>query len=134
MKRTNPVRFLTVVWIAAAVTLSGGCGQSSKTPEDSAAAGGSGSEVSKGVVDEHLVGKWESLEPTGCVLIFGEDGAGSYALGENLIPMTYDTGGGKMTMTFQQDGMTPLTLRYVIEDRTLIITDSFKKDQYFQKQ
>ncbi len=70
-----------------------------------------------------LVGQWE-YESGGYTYTFNEDGTGTYSFGGTEMKFTYEDKGNAFSLLY--DGNTDATdYEYVIEGKTLTVTDSF---------
>ena len=79
----------------------------------------------KGAKDEPLtlVGQWE-YSALNCEYTFNEDGTGSYLFAGTEMKFTYEDNGDSFSILYE--GNTDATeFEYVIEGKTLTITDSF---------
>lgn len=80
-----------------------------------------------------LAGQWQSEELSDYIYTFNGDGTGKYDMAGKVLELNYATEDGKITLTFLQEGYTPVTLDYELDGDRLNIKDSFGKDTFYVK-
>lgn len=123
MKRI--IRSLAVVLVLASLCAFTACNN------NGGSAGESGSEESVLKTDDRLYGKWQSEKKSNYVYTFNADGTGQYDMGGNVLELTYTNEDGKITLSFIQEGYTPVTLSYELDGDRLNIKDSYGKDTFY---
>ena len=105
-----------------------GCNKNdSETKESSSSA-----VVSEQSVDL-LTGQWQSEQLPDYIYTFNADGTGQYDMAGKILALNYTTDNGKITITFLEEGYTPVTLDYELDGDKLNIKDSFGKDTFYIK-
>lgn len=99
--------------------------------------GNTGNENQASTVSEQsldpLAGQWQSEELSDYIYTFNGDGTGKYDMAGKVLELNYATEDGKITLTFLQEGYTPVTLDYELDGDRLNIKDSFGKDTFYVK-
>ena len=80
-----------------------------------------------------LAGQWQSEELSDYIYTFNGDGTGQYDMAGKVLELNYATEDGKITLTFLEEGYTPVTLDYELDGDKLNIKDSFGKDTFYVK-
>ena len=80
-----------------------------------------------------LAGQWQSEELSDYIYTFNGDGTGKYDMAGKVLELNYATEDGKITLTFLEEGYTPVTLDYELDGDKLNIKDSFGKDTFYVK-
>ena len=112
MKKTLALMLVMMLIFAFALC---GCGNDKDKTDDA--------QIATTEAEITLVGQWEYAEG-GYVYTFNADGTGSYLFAGTDMKFVYEDNGDSFSILF--DGNTVATdFEYVIEDNTLIITDSF---------
>lgn len=128
MKRTIYLKLLTLAVAAVTVFAFGGCNKNTAPNEESSVVS---EESSEPEVTNPLEGQWQSENMSEYVYTFNGDGTGEYDMAGNVLPLNYETEGGKITITFLEEGYTPVTLEYEIDGNRLNIKDSFGSDTFY---
>ena len=81
--------------------------------------------------DDRLYGQWQSEKKSDYVYTFNADGTGQYDMAGNVLELTYNNRDGKITLSFTQEGYTPVTLSYELDGDRLNIKDSYGKDTFY---
>lgn len=76
-----------------------------------------------------IVGSWDH---EGWVYTFKDDNTGSYSLSGSSMEFTYEDKGTELSILFKGN-TAPLVLPYKIEDKKLIITDSFGEEVIYTR-
>lgn len=99
--------------------------------------GNAGNESQASTVSEQsldpLAGQWQSEELSDYIYTFNGDGTGKYDMAGKVLELNYATEDSKITLTFLQEGYTPITLDYELDGDRLNIKDSFGKDTFYVK-
>ena len=82
---------------------------------------------------DFLAGQWQSEQFSEYIYTFNGDGTGKYDMAGNVLDLNYETEDGKITLTFLEEGYTPVTLDYELDGDRLNIKDSFGKDTFYLK-
>ncbi|MBR6548104.1 MAG: hypothetical protein IKT68_01035 [Clostridia bacterium] len=96
-----------------------GCSDTPETPEEKTEA-------------VTLVGSWESVEISGALYHFHEDGTGAYEFSGSTMNFTYTDDGAKVTIQYE-NATEPNVFAYTIADDTLSIEDSFGSMVQYKK-
>lgn len=78
-----------------------------------------------------LAGKWQSKDLPDYIYTFNADGTGQYDMAGKILELGYTTEEGTITISFHEEGYTPVTLRYELDGDTLNIKDSFGSDTIY---
>ena len=78
-----------------------------------------------------LAGKWQSKDLPDYIYTFNADGTGQYDMAGKVLELGYTTEEGTITISFHEEGYTPVTLRYELDGDTLNIKDSFGSDTIY---
>lgn len=124
MKRI--IRSLAVVLVLASLCVFTACNNNGGNTGESGTA-----QESVLKTDERLAGKWQSEKKSNYVYTFNADGTGQYDMGGNVLELTYTNEDGKITLSFTQEGYTPVTLSYEMDGDRLNIKDSYGKDTFY---
>lgn len=76
-----------------------------------------------------IVGSWEY---SGYIYTFNDDNTGSYTAFGNIMNFTYEDDGSKVKILYKGNTV-PGTYEYKINDKKLIIKDSFGNDIIYEK-
>ena len=126
------IKILSIAAVLAMVFTLAACNKNDSETENS----GSGASVSEQSTQEPadpLVGKWQSKDLPDYIYTFNADGTGKYDMPGKVLDLTYTTEAGKITISFQGEGYTPVTLDYIVEEDRINIKDSFGNDTFYLK-
>jgi len=122
------MKWLAIVSALTVLCAFAGCNKNdSETKESSSSA-----VVSEQSVDL-LTGQWQSEQLPDYIYTFNADGTGQYDMAGKILALNYTTDNGKITITFLEEGYTPVTLDYELDGDKLNIKDSFGKDTFYIK-
>lgn len=122
------IKLLAVISAMATLCSFAGCNRNNENSGN----GGQVSSVSEQSLDP-LAGQWQSEELSDYIYTFNGDGTGKYDMAGKVLELNYATEDGKITLTFLQEGYTPVTLDYELDGDRLNIKDSFGKDTFYVK-
>ena len=71
-----------------------------------------------------VVGKWEYETDSNIYYLFNEDGTGAYGFGGSEMVFTYEDDGAALSIQYE-NSTEPNVFEYKIEDKNLLIQDSF---------
>lgn len=121
------VKILSIAAVLAMIFTLAACHKNDSDSEESSAA----SVVSEQPVNP-LAGKWQSKDLPDYIYTFNADGTGQYDMAGKVLELGYETTEeGTITISFHEEGYTPVTLRYELDGDTLNIKDSFGKDTFY---
>lgn len=80
--------------------------------------------VACGSEEATIVGSWESVDVSGAIYNFGEDGKGSYEFMGASMDFTYTDDGTSVTIQYTT-ATEPNVFKYTIDGKKLSIEDSF---------
>lgn len=126
MKNSTLLRLLLIVLTASVLCSAAACNKN----DGEAGENGSASVVSEQSVDP-LVDQWQSEELPEYVYTFNADGTGQYDMAGKILKLNYSTANGKITISFLEEGYSPVTLDYELDGDKLNIKDSFGKDTFY---
>ena len=78
-----------------------------------------------------LTGQWQSERKPYYVYTLNGDGTGKYKMAGTDYDIIYSAENGKITISIQAEGYTPLTFDYFLEGDRLNIRDSYGKDTFY---
>jgi len=122
------IKLLAVISAMAILCSFAGCNRNNENSGNESQV----SSVSEQSLDP-LAGKWQSEELSDYIYTFNGDGTGKYDMAGKVLELNYATEDGKITLTFLQEGYTPVTLDYELDGDRLNIKDSFGKDTFYVK-
>lgn len=121
------IKLLSIAAALAMIFTLAACNKNDNDTEESSAA----SVVSEQPVNP-LAGKWQSKDLPDYIYTFNADGTGQYDMAGKVLELGYETTEeGTITISFHEEGYTPVTLRYELDGDTLNIKDSFGKDTFY---
>lgn len=85
------------------------------------------------VPSDSLTGQWQSEQLSDYIYTFNDDGTGRYDMAGKILELKYTTDDGRITISFQEEGYTPVTLEYILDGDRLNIKDSFGKDTFYER-
>lgn len=130
MKKT--IKIISIAAVFAMMVTLAACNKNDSKKEES----GSGTSVAEQSTQEPvdpIVGKWQSKDLPDYIYTFNADGTGKYDMPGKVLDLTYTTESGKITISFQGEGYTPVTLDYIVEGDSVNIKDSFGNDTFYLK-
>ena len=128
MKKT--VKLLAIVSALTMLFAFAGCNRNN---------GNTGNESQVSTVSEQeqsldpLAGQWQSEQLSDYIYTFNGDGTGKYDMAGKVLELNYTLENDKITLTFLEEGYTPVTLDYELDGDRLNIKDSFGKDTFYVK-
>lgn len=122
------IKLLAVISAMATLCSFAGCNRNNENSGNESQV----SSVSEQSLDP-LAGQWQSEELSDYIYTFNGDGTGKYDMAGKVLELNYATEDGKITLTFLQEGYTPVTLDYELDGDRLNIKDSFGKDTFYVK-
>lgn len=122
------IKLLAVISAMATLCSFAGCNRNNENSGNESQV----SSVSEQSLDP-LAGQWQSEELSDYIYTFNGDGTGKYDMAGKVLELNYATEDGKITLTFLEEGYTPVTLDYELDGDRLNIKDSFGKDTFYVK-
>ena len=123
-------KVIIILSIAAALTMV--CTLAACNKNDSDNEGSSAASVVSEQPADPLAGKWQSKDLPDYIYTFNADGTGQYDMAGKVLELGYETTEeGTITISFHEEGYTPVTLRYELDGDTLNIKDSFGSDTIY---
>ena len=94
--------------------------------------------IDPAIARDPFIGEWIGFLKVGkksflYTVKFNADGTGQYDMAGKILALNYTTDNGKITITFLEEGYTPVTLDYELDGDKLNIKDSFGKDTFYIK-
>ena len=127
MKKATFIKSLAVMLGISSVLGFAGCSKSGNNHSDVS------EQSAVESVSDSLEGMWQSEQLSDYIYTFRADGTGQYDMAGKVLALEYTTDEGKITLSFLEEGYTPVTLEYILDGDRLNIKDSFGKDTFYKR-